>query len=98
MKLSNTRLFALITILSLSTLGFGQAPSTTAKNQTERGTATKTSEKKAVTPAAIQTELEEALALVQGNYVDAKTLSYNEVFKSSIESMLHTPRSAFELF
>ena len=90
MKSSNTRLFALITILSFATLGFGQAPSTTAKNQLERGTAAKTNEKKVVTPAAIQTELEEALALVQGNYVDAKTLNYNDVFKSTIDSMLHT--------
>ena len=90
MKPSNTRLFALITLLSFSTLSFGQAPSTTAKNQPERGTASKTAVRKAVTPAAIQSELEEALRLVQGNYVDAKTLNYNDVFKSSIDSMLHS--------
>lgn len=90
MKSSNTRLFALIAILSFAILGFGQAPSSTGKNQPERGTATKAREKKTVTPSAIQTELEEALALVQGNYVDAKTLNYNDVFKSTIDSMLHT--------
>ncbi len=90
MKASITRLFAFISILTISTIGFGQSPSTTAKNQPDRAAVTKSGPAKIVTPAVIQRELEEALAVVQGNYVDSKTLNYNDVFKSSIDGMLHS--------
>ena len=32
----------------------------------------------------------EALTIIEDNYVDGKTLDYNELFKTSIQSMLHT--------
>jgi len=34
--------------------------------------------------------LKEALTVVQGNYASSKALDYNEIFKSSIDSMLHS--------
>ncbi|MFT3745388.1 MAG: S41 family peptidase [Pyrinomonadaceae bacterium] len=91
MKHSSTRLFALLTTLSLSTVGFAQNPNSTARTQVERTAdgAKKTAAKPA-TPEVISDELKEALAVIQGNYVGAKTLDYNEVFKSSIDSMLHS--------
>ncbi len=45
---------------------------------------------KAATPAAIHSELKEALAVIQNNYGGSKSLDYNEIFKSSIDSMLHS--------
>jgi carboxyl-terminal processing protease len=34
--------------------------------------------------------MNEALSVIEGAYVDGKALNYNEVFKTSIDSMLHT--------
>ncbi|MBK8302461.1 MAG: hypothetical protein IPK98_03245 [Chloracidobacterium sp.] len=92
MKLSNTRLFALTTILTVSaSIGFAQNGSTTAKVETGRnGAATKPAAEKKVTTEVVQNEIEEALAVIEGNYVGGKKLNYNTVFKSSIDGMLHT--------
>lgn len=38
----------------------------------------------------VESDLSEALTLIQDNYIDGNKLDYNEVFKSSIEGMLHT--------
>jgi carboxyl-terminal processing protease len=43
-----------------------------------------------VTVEKIESDMAEALRVIQDNYVGAKTLDYNELFKASIESMLHT--------
>lgn len=92
MKQRKTRLIALLSILFISTSGFSQNPSTTAKinpgHKTE-GPA-KTAAARPVTPELIEGQLKEALALIEGNYVDGKKLNYNDVFKSSIGSMLET--------
>ncbi|MEQ1605566.1 MAG: S41 family peptidase [Pyrinomonadaceae bacterium] len=91
MKHSSTRLFALLAILSLTTVGLAQSPVSTAKNQPERiADGTKKPGSKPATADTINSDLKEALAVIQGNYVGAKTLDYNEVFKSSIDSMLHS--------
>lgn len=92
MKTSNTRLFALITIFTVSaSVGLAQNGSTTAKLEAEhsRKVAKPTVTKK-VTTEIVQNDLKEALAVIEGNYVGAKNLNYNEVFKSSLDSMLHT--------
>jgi carboxyl-terminal processing protease len=44
---------------------------------------------KTVTTEAIERDMAEALTLIEENYVDGKNLDYNELFKASIESMLH---------
>ena len=44
---------------------------------------------KTVTTETIEQDMAEALTVIQDNYVGGKNLDYNELFKSSIESMLH---------
>ncbi len=41
-----------------------------------------------VSSAVVKSDLSEALALIENNYVDGKKLDYNSVFKSSISGML----------
>ncbi len=91
-KLSNTRFSALITILTVSaSVGLAQNDSTTAKREVDRsGTVAKRAVEKKVTTEVVQSEIEEALAVIEGNYVGGKKLNYNTVFKSSIDGMLHT--------
>ncbi len=38
----------------------------------------------------IQSDMTEALSLIQNNFAGSKSLDYNEIFKSSIDTMLHT--------
>lgn len=92
MKQSNTRLFALITILFISSFGFAQNTSTTAKVRPDAGKdmPVKSAPAKAPTVEVIQSDLKEALSVIQRNYGGSKTLDYNEIFKTSIDSMLHT--------
>ncbi|MFV0390103.1 MAG: S41 family peptidase [Pyrinomonadaceae bacterium] len=44
----------------------------------------------AVTSKTIETDLSEALTVIEQNYADGDKLNYNNLFKSSIDSMLHT--------
>lgn len=90
-KQSITLSFALLTALLLSSAGMSQSSTATAKNESERSKDLPSkSAAKVVTPETIQSEIKEALSVIQGNYVGAKTLNYNDVFKSSIDSMLHS--------
>ncbi|MFZ1699384.1 MAG: S41 family peptidase [Pyrinomonadaceae bacterium] len=92
MKQYNTRLLTLIFILFISSLGFSQSPTTTAKIGTDRGkdVSAKPLPARKVTSGVIQDDLKEALSVIQENYGGVKSLDYNEIFKSSIDSMLHT--------
>ena len=92
MKHSNTRLFALITILFISSVGFAQNASTSAKNDPERKTdaSVKAAPAKPVTVETIQGQINEVLSVIESNYAGTKAIDYNEVFKSSIDTMLHT--------
>lgn len=51
----------------------------------------------AVTPSVVKSDLSEALAVIQSNYIDGKKLDYNSVFKSSITGMLNVldPHSTY---
>jgi len=91
-KQSITRLFALLTILSFSTAVFGQDSGATAKTRpsSTKESSVKSPPSKPATVAMIQSDLKEALAVIQGNYAGTKAIDYNEVVKSSIDSMLHT--------
>lgn len=91
-KQRNTPLLALLAILFISSFGFAQSTSTTAKVGSDRGkdVAAKAAPSKPVTVEMIENEMKEALSVIQGNYAGAKTINYNDVFKSSIDSMLHT--------
>jgi carboxyl-terminal processing protease len=90
-KYSNTRLFALIGILSISPFSFAQGQSSTARNEADRSVVPAAGKpvSKAATPEEIQREMREALAVIKENYGGAKTVDYNEVVKASIDSMLH---------
>lgn len=46
--------------------------------------------KKAVTVENIEADVAEALTLIESNHVKGKKIDYNELFKTSIDSMLHT--------
>lgn len=50
-----------------------------------------------VNAAVVKTDVSEALALIEGNYVDGKKLDYNSVFKSTISGMLNAldPHSTY---
>jgi len=78
--------------LSLALSGFGQKPSPDT-----RATTAKPSDKTASTTAAkvvrvedIEKEIAEALTIIERNYGGTKSINYNDLFKSSIDSMLHT--------
>ncbi len=45
---------------------------------------------KVVTSESIESDIAEALSLIEQNHVNGKNLDYNELFKASIDSMLHT--------
>ncbi|HEX6125017.1 MAG TPA: S41 family peptidase [Pyrinomonadaceae bacterium] len=45
---------------------------------------------KAVTVQNIEQDIAEALSVIESNHVVGKKISYNEIFKSSIDGMLHT--------
>ena len=55
---------------------------------TDRAASNATRNKTAVTSAVVKNDLNEALAVIQSNYVDGRKLDYNSVFKSSITGML----------
>jgi carboxyl-terminal processing protease len=50
-----------------------------------------------VTGAVVKTDVDEALTVIQNNYIDGKNLDYNTVFKSSISGMLNVldPHSTY---
>lgn len=77
--------------LILVSVGFGQAVSTTAADKAHKldgGAAAQP--KRAVRVEDIQKDISEALSVIQNNYVGSKTINYNDLFKTSIDSMLHT--------
>lgn len=91
MKQLTTRLFALAAVLFISVSSFGQDSAAAARAAVEkRNTPAGAVRGKTATVDTIQSEMKEALALIQGQYVGSKTLDYNEVVKASIDSMLHS--------
>ncbi len=71
---------------------FGQEASAVSKTEPKTSTNNKTvpNTKKVVTSETIESDLAEALTLIESNHVNGKALDYNELFKTSIDSMLHT--------
>ncbi|HEV7643623.1 MAG TPA: S41 family peptidase [Pyrinomonadaceae bacterium] len=84
---------ALLILTSLFTLQFPAAAQSTAVRQkvvAERVAAAADSKTSSpVTAEKMEADMAEALTVIQENYVSGKQLDYNELFKSSIESMLH---------
>lgn len=88
-KKSSTLFCALLLSFSITTSGFAQTVS--RSNPKDSIKATKPAEtKKVVTVENIETDIAEALTLIESNHVNGEKLDYNDLFKSSIDSMLHT--------
>lgn len=91
MKKSSAILSSFILTIFLFTGTFAQTTSKAKPNNPEKPKTTAKSEpkSKAVTMDKIELDMAEALTIVESNHVDGKKLDYNELFKSSIETMLH---------
>lgn len=90
MKKNSTLFGSLLLAALLFSNTYAQNPQTASikpKTSDEAG-AIKT--KKPVKVENIEQDVAEALTLIEDNHVGGKTLDYNELFKSSIDSMLHT--------
>ena len=75
--------FALTNVFSQTARTSPPKPKTSDEIQTNRTT-------KSVTTEKVEQDVSEALTLIEDNYVGGKTLDYNDVFKNTIDSMLHT--------
>jgi carboxyl-terminal processing protease len=90
--------FALGLILSLflssASLAQGQNTSKTVAKAADSAPAAKTGPapdaKKPVSVEKIEQDVSEALSIIESNHADGAKLDYNDVFKSSIDGMLHT--------
>jgi carboxyl-terminal processing protease len=90
-KLGLTGIFFLFIALSLPAIIFSQQGRTTNRAGTpERAAGGKSSPgaKSPITAAVVKNDVNEALSIIQENYIDGKKLDYNAVFKSSINGML----------
>ncbi|MBV9214990.1 MAG: S41 family peptidase [Acidobacteria bacterium] len=88
MNLLKSRFVVFLSIILASSAVFGQ---TIAKNDPQKPkTAISPAKGTPATVDTIQNDLREALSVIQNNYAGAKTMDYNEVFKSSIGGMLNT--------
>ncbi|MBC7798298.1 MAG: S41 family peptidase, partial [Pyrinomonadaceae bacterium] len=86
-------IFVLVLSLALCFSSFAQttAQKETAKKSRETSLPTATVAPKSVIKGEdIEANIAEALTLIQDNHVNGKKLDYNELFKSSIDGMLHT--------
>ena len=91
MKKSSAILSNFLLIVLLFTNVFSQNQTASRiEPKTTGDVKTSTDSKRVVTGEVIEKDMAEALTLIQDNYVSGKKLDYNELFKSSIESMLHT--------
>lgn len=91
MKKSSALLTSFLLTIFLFTGIFAQATSdkTLTKLKESQTSAKADSKKKSATMEKIESDMAEALTIIESNHVDGKNLDYNELFKSSIETMLH---------
>jgi len=83
---------AILTIVLFISGAFGQNPSITAKSdpKSPKETIPTTKPAKTITGENVEQDVAEALSVIEKNYIAGKNIDYNELFKSSIDSMLHT--------
>ena len=78
-------------IVSLFSGVFAQTGSATKSNQNDSKKVTTTDKtSKAVTMEKVESDIAEALTIIESNHVKGKNINYNDLFKASIDSMLHT--------
>lgn len=88
MKNSFTFVFTLFLALFVSSSTFAQSQN--VSKLLPKGAASAPKSAKVVTTENIEQDVAEALSLIEANHVVGKKINYNEVFKSSIDGMLHT--------
>jgi carboxyl-terminal processing protease len=91
-KKNSALLLNLFLAVCLAGSVFAQAPSTSKLNS-RQAVKPAVPAAKAADPATVEViekDVAEALTLIEANHVDGKKVDYNELFKSSIDSMLHT--------
>ena len=84
---------ALTLPLLFSSFAFAQNPPVASARTTKTEPVTKSTDKqpvKTVTGEKVEQDVAEALSVIESNYVGGQKLDYNDLFKSSIDSMLHT--------
>ncbi len=94
------RLVAAFVVASLSTFALAQQkprPTTTGMPGRQAGSINRRNNARAAESLTIEKDVEEALRLIERQYVDGADLDYNAVFKSSIVGMLRSldPHSNF---
>lgn len=89
MKKSSNLIFVLILSLFFQNAVFAQTSVSKALTPAPKEAAITKSNNPA-TIEKIESDMSEALTVIQENYVDGKKLDYNDLFKSSIDGMLHS--------
>ncbi len=79
----------LLTILLVSGV-FAQNETASKINPKTSGDVKTTKSVKPVTTENIEKDVAEALTLIEDNYVGGKKIDYNDLFKTTIDTMLHT--------
>jgi len=79
-----------LAIVSLVFAAGAFAQTQSASRPSQNTPAVTTSTKKAVTVENIEQDVAEALSLIESKHVVGKKINYNDVFKSSIDGMLHS--------
>jgi carboxyl-terminal processing protease len=80
----------LIVTLIVPGFVFAQQRGQTAANPAAGGTARRTKPASSAATATVERDFQEALKVIQDQYVEGRKLDYNNVFKSSIIGMLRT--------
>ena len=86
MKQSSAFITAILSIF----LAFSNVPAQTAGASAKSKQTIETKTTTTVSTEKIESDVAEALSLIEANHINGKNLDYNEVFKTSIDSMLHT--------
>lgn len=89
MKFRNNPIILLVILITFVSTPLAQTNGVAKVNPNTKSTATSET-KKTVTVENIELDVAEALALVESHHVVGKKINYNDVFKSSIDGMLHT--------
>ncbi|MDQ3131513.1 MAG: S41 family peptidase [Acidobacteriota bacterium] len=90
MKKSSTLLSGLFLFIFTISGVFAQNQAVSKLNPKENDKSATAKPAKIVTVENIETDLAEALTMIESNHVAGKKIDYNALFKTSIESMLHT--------
>ena len=91
MKLRSTFFSSLLLFVFLSAGVFAQNQTTSKINpKPDKEVASTTKPTKVVTGENIEQDMAQALTLIEQNHVNGKKLDYNDLFKSTIDTMLHT--------